>query len=1356
METAPDSDAIAELYLQYHDLLDNAHEQNNPSTISPTSSASATTKQPSAVGLSSPTHHMTEACNARTADTEAAETLLPHTLESDTPKRLKVSSIQNVDDDVLVAQRSSKPAWRPFWLRKAILLSFAMLFLLMAATSVFILVYSLQHHGIAATLTTNQYTWKYGPTALLTVVLVLWRQVEYTCKVITPWKQLQSELSDVERTTKIDYLSPVFPIVLWRSVRFRHYTVTCSVVAAVLLQIAIILSTTLLTRIDGETKLAGTALKINSSVTLGQNSLHNFSATPSTLYFLHLKYGQTLPPGTGEGVAFDDVDPVDFQVLHHGSVVQATVNAFVPAVDCRSVNARFEPFLDNQACSATAFRIYLDYPNCTIDRPSSDMNDDYFGTTWGAVSKYKNNSTPLVVTRVLDCNKHIPSAQLQKSTHRMFAIFRIEWLPLLASDIPETCLKRPEDWSSAYKPVPTMASVVVCNIRRRITQREIQTDLNTPWHLMQSTRGINVAPKVDVEGDVFVDDLDSSLRNSALFATQPTEFGDYATTWQMAMLSQNVTRPSSFFNASLLAAGMSDVYRNIAALWAHQMVREPSNQTIIPTVLVNVPRLEVQHTTSGLLICIFVLEAGLCFAIASVGPGTTISKRPDFTIRAAELLATSSELMEMTRKGVIIDRSRGTARSASFFQLACCAEGKARGQEKNVFSRSKCGPLATQYWAPFAASYWFAAVTSATLVGIIAILEALQRLSDHGPGFVFVKGSGKATSFWASALSAGLMTAVAVSFDMLYFVITLLTPYKNLCKGSDRSDRLLLSRVAGRLPGELQVVALGLRQYPVFFISLATLLGGLLNIIVSGLFVVVTSTSARSTTATVTNRVDLASFYFNNTNFTSSLPDSAQDNAVGSVFSASEIFNLSLPAYTFADISFPPVDFSQAAMALMNGTMTTAMPAIHAYLDCSLVPQENMTLYYGNYSTLNRSIYPTWGRELFGGAVQAKIGLPPGCESTGSNDTFASLVSNFQSYWHYVPIAQNSSFDMTYTENEVGFGMGLTLMREAPPENSTEDWGPALGIINSQMRPILLKSTSPLHCPSLAFMIGYFEPNNTVLSNVTVATCSQHLEEISPVDVTFDLPSMRVASARPAANSTRKYLGPVNVDIYSSALFRFNPVEELDPVGLKSITGVSNPAQYGIDTWSQNLFYGKHGVPPDDLLGPQNRQHFVSATNAMYQRYMAQYVSINGWTRATAARSFPANVTNASQLRLAQRSQPKLILQSVLGTMLLLGAISCLLLGRMDKVLVCNPCSNAGQMALFLHSRIVSAGIVGQGELSDEELKKRLMGRGVKLGWWSSPAKYECGGSDGTVPDDHGATKGSSREERWYGIDLTG
>ncbi|KAI7774470.1 hypothetical protein LA080_008336 [Diaporthe eres] len=104
---------------------------------------------------------------------------------------------------------------------------------------------SVSNHGFPL-LTANNYAWNYGPTAVLTVIMSIWNQTTYCCKLLGLWKELKTGPLGPEKTVLLDYISPILPVNLWKATRFRHAPVLVAIYAGIILRIVTVASTGLL------------------------------------------------------------------------------------------------------------------------------------------------------------------------------------------------------------------------------------------------------------------------------------------------------------------------------------------------------------------------------------------------------------------------------------------------------------------------------------------------------------------------------------------------------------------------------------------------------------------------------------------------------------------------------------------------------------------------------------------------------------------------------------------------------------------------------------------------------------------------------------------------------------------------------------------------------------------------------------------------------------------------------------------------------------------------------------------------------------------------------------------------------
>ncbi|KAK0753765.1 hypothetical protein B0T18DRAFT_397781 [Schizothecium vesticola] len=129
--------------------------------------------------------------------------------------------------------------WRPTYLRLSVLIGFFLVFAAGTAAPEVLLRISMANNGLGTADARQQYLWKYGPTAILTVIAALWRRVEYQSKLVAPWVRLSqpTDASNTEETLLLDYITSLQPTALVRSLRNRDFVVALVIGTSILMKI---------------------------------------------------------------------------------------------------------------------------------------------------------------------------------------------------------------------------------------------------------------------------------------------------------------------------------------------------------------------------------------------------------------------------------------------------------------------------------------------------------------------------------------------------------------------------------------------------------------------------------------------------------------------------------------------------------------------------------------------------------------------------------------------------------------------------------------------------------------------------------------------------------------------------------------------------------------------------------------------------------------------------------------------------------------------------------------------------------------------------------------------------------------
>lgn len=231
--------------------------------------------------------------------------------------------------------------WNPFWLSYSFLFSFAIACLIFVALLIVLRQVSQSQNGFPLW-TTNHYAWTYGPTAVLVLLVSLWRQADFWVKSLVPWQELQKGNAMASRSMFLDYVFPIQILTLWRSLKNGHFVVVLTICGFILLKIITVISTGLLV--------------LKSTVNLPQDTLlyltRHLNATEypavvdistnvegpgsSTVYMAYALIAADLP--YPEGVAPDAVYetftlPANQESISNVSFT-AEVDAFFPDMNC--------------------------------------------------------------------------------------------------------------------------------------------------------------------------------------------------------------------------------------------------------------------------------------------------------------------------------------------------------------------------------------------------------------------------------------------------------------------------------------------------------------------------------------------------------------------------------------------------------------------------------------------------------------------------------------------------------------------------------------------------------------------------------------------------------------------------------------------------------------------------------------------------------------------------------------------------------------------------------------------------------------------------------------------------------------
>lgn len=116
---------------------------------------------------------------ARCSDFSTSDVHL-HKDPEDVPKQVLADSS--------TGSHSHRPMWNSRWLHRITLLIFGFVFTALLLALILLYHFAEANHGLSTQETSNHYAWTYSPTALLVFILAGWRQIDFTCRILAPWR----------------------------------------------------------------------------------------------------------------------------------------------------------------------------------------------------------------------------------------------------------------------------------------------------------------------------------------------------------------------------------------------------------------------------------------------------------------------------------------------------------------------------------------------------------------------------------------------------------------------------------------------------------------------------------------------------------------------------------------------------------------------------------------------------------------------------------------------------------------------------------------------------------------------------------------------------------------------------------------------------------------------------------------------------------------------------------------------------------------------------------------------------------------------------------------------------------------
>ena len=806
---------------------------------------------------------------------------------------------------------------------------------------------------------------------------------------------------------------------------------------------------------------------------------------------------------------------------------------------------------------------------------------------------------------------------------------------------------------------------------------------------------------------------------------------------------------TAFLDEQTLLDTASGVYERLAAILMSNSTRLAANHSFAGTLEYNEGRLVVQKTS------VIAMSVGMGLLVAATSiiifsrPHNEVPLAPNSIGHLAILLSSSAHLL-----GVL--KATGQSRTSALRRVLGAYRYRYRTitttrkdipphfvielseNERVSFTAPKSPVL--KWWRPFPVRIWFIMTQSILIVGIIIVLEIVQRKSDSNSGFASVKGSIPPARRCANYISAAVMLLLAISIERLETVSATLAPFQAL-KNRQAGSRIIMTNYLGKWTLHTIWISLRLKQYEVTFTAIASFLASFLTIAVSGLYLVQSTAAFHRVDVPRTDQWALKA-----TDAGNIYRGTGSDNFAAAVFQLIEFSNLSYPQFTFDQEAIPQVSApnSGGSSQFSSATsMAVEMTALRAKLTCY---------------------------DISTSGTQFNFSMVPDNLGTGQDDTVGNGdYSTFKVLQVHALLEQLPNFSCPNSKGQNALSVDYKVNVPPPDPSQPKYFGlfsdPALMVVDFSSAAVLSLPLRPQdNCPTLAFTFGRWalEPiNSTTNPEYTHFLCSQNLERVQS-EVTFLLPSLTIDTThKPTSKSEEPpYLSANEYNLWNPAL-GFNLAEFFPP-------DYTNKSDEAYDYFFRGMFYGGAGNLPsrDQCLGLDNADTLYGTIQNFYRRYMAQVMNANfripgtdplaptyapsNWSSINAPLTFKATVSVPDE-RIFQNNVSKIILQVLLGLILVFSVWGWFLMDK-GKVLTHDPNSIAG-----LGSWIAGGGLAdmeGHGlehdwmSRRDFRAERMFENRTYSLGWWP----VGTGVGSGARQDDQ--LHWSKHEGERFGIDV--
>ncbi|KAI0408763.1 hypothetical protein F4802DRAFT_366273 [Xylaria palmicola] len=852
---------------------------------------------------------------------------------------------------------TSTASWKPSYLDWRLLLCFSALFGSTLIAIEIVTWISSQRHGLATSQPQLHYLWKYGTTAVFTLITTFWTRIEYNVKAIAPWSQLSSGPKDANRTVLLDYISPFPTTAIYQAVRYKDFYVVAAILVTIALRVLIILSTSLITLVPVLLELhevPATLLDTFRTTAPDEWPLPDggvpdgLTGTVKAQVYLGLTKGEhPYPIGLTESLAYQDFS-VDLDSVED---LTLAVDAFSGMLECRESN--YISLLPGMRILPSSYYSQtVEAENCTytlnLTFPEELSETQYYGRV--LLSSCKENAV------VNDTSFNYPPESKLNYTLQILAMEMTH-----NEELNNATDKSQGGFLTKLMERTCFPSFVIRNVS--VTRSTGQNDSlsimeqeprplpkTNPWSGFADLNYLlnNNCTHGGCLNRFFGGYCDTSCElNTTVISNKGTDAESIALDGFLAFaLRENVDLSPTkvaeqFFNSTFIDDSMDRLFVSYGAYLGYLLFRDQANSaTTNATVTTKSDRLLVSptiaHAMGGLL--------GLCLILSlsmiALLPKRDILPPPPTTIIDMAILARQSQSFIQSLRGLGASSEKNMRSQMHLRSYKLDLIDTAELDSKKVFMLQVDSEWSPEHHNdrvsgdgagdngryPLVLHPAARLVITSLLAAIIIALEIMLRQSERDRGLMDV-GSGDYVQYGWMFLPAIILSLISLYYGAVEFQMRLLAPYQNLSLGAPSRATLFLD-LQDKLSVTAFVAAIRSRQFAVAVAILAAFTTSFLTIAAASLFSV-QQASANEAPAQL-------------------LPRDMLDYAASwssRAFNSSSLLaaNLDYPAFTFRDLVYPSLRWNESIGGDSSNSslerdvhIEANIPAARSSLNCTI------------------------------------------------------------------------------------------------------------------------------------------------------------------------------------------------------------------------------------------------------------------------------------------------------------------------------------------------------------------------------------------------------------------------------------